>query len=188
MLYIFSFSISDEIIVQQEHVAKHIISKKTKIIGKLIFKKVKQNNEGGFVVIIEDNKNKNPEFLIQLTKKLIELKHEVTVINTTKFTIPVTAKVIENPDHDELLNVFKINQTYVHASEYETVGLPIYEALNSGLKVVVPKKDYLSVENPNIFRYQYGNLDSAIQACLNSNNKKTSFEEIPVYVENWGLA
>ena len=187
LLYIFSFSISDEIIVQQEHVAKHINSKKTRIIGTLISKKVKQNNEGGFVLIVDDNKNKNPEFLIKLTNKLIELKHEVTVINTSNFTISNSAKVVESPNHDELLNIFKKNQTYIHASEYETVGLPIYEALNIGLKVVVPEKDYLSMENPNIFRYKNGNLESAVQACLNSNNKKSDFEEIPVYVENWGL-
>jgi hypothetical protein len=43
------------------------------------------------------------------------------------------------------------------------------------------------MKNPNIFRYKNGNLESAIQACLNSNNKKSDFEEIPVYVENWGL-
>ena len=187
ILYIFSFLISDEIIVQQGHVAELIHSKKTRIIGNLIFKKVKQNNEGGFVVIIEDNKNKNPKFLIQLTDKLIELKHEVTVINTTKFTISNATKVIESPNHDELLNIFKRNQTYVHASEYETVGLPIYEALSSGLKVVVPKKEYLSIENPNIFKFENGNLQSAVEACINSNNKKSNFEEIPVYVENWGL-
>ncbi len=187
LLYIFSFYISDEIIVQQEHVAKRINSKKTRIIGTLISKKVKQNNEGGFVLIVDDNKNKNPEFLIKLTNKLIELKHEVTVINTSNFTISNSAKVIENPNHDDLLNILKKNKTYIHASEYETVGLPIYEALNSGLKVVVPKKDYLSIKNPNIFRYKSGNLESAVQACLNSNNKKSHFEEIPVYVENWGL-
>ena len=187
MLYMFSFSISDEIIVQQKHVSELINSKKTKIIGKLVYRTIKQNDEGGFDVIIEDNKNKNPKFLIKVTERLIELNYEVTVINTSKFIISNKARVIFSPNHSVLLNILNKNQTYIHASEYETVGLPIYEALGNGLKVVVPKKDYLTIENPNIFRYKFNNVDSAIQACLDSANKKSEFEEIPVYVENWEL-
>ena len=187
ILYTFSFSISDEIIVQQKHVAELINSSKTKIIGNIIYKKIKQNNVGGFVVIIEDNRNKNPNFLLRVVDKLIELNYEVTVINISKFTISNKAKIVISPSHKELLEIFNKNQTYIHASDYETVGLPIYEALNSGLKVVVPKKDYISIENPNIYKYKIGDVESIIQACLDSANKKNEFEEVPIYFEDWKL-
>lgn len=188
ILYIFSFTISDEIIVQQEHVA-NLIPKKysTRVIGSLVNKKVKQNNKGGFVVIIEENHNKNPQFLIKIINQLIELDYRVTVINSSKFSFHKNADIFENPSHNELIDIFKANDTYIHASEYETVGLPIYEALNNGLKVVIPKKDYLSVDSPNIYRYIIGDLDSAIQACLKSADKKSEIEEVPVYIEDWKL-
>ena len=187
--YIFSFSLADEVIVQQKHVANLIPSKnKVRIIGSLIYKKVKQNNEGGFVVIIENNKNKNPKFLINIVNHLIELNHDVTLINTSKFIISSKAKVVENPSHEELLGVFKKNHTYIHASKYETVGLPIYEALNNGMKIVVPRKDYLSLENSNIYKYQFRDFDSVIDACLASANKNNKFEKVPIYVEDWKLA
>ena len=35
-----------------------------------------------------------------------------------------------------------INEIYFHASEFETVGLPLYEAQELGLKVVAPIKPY----------------------------------------------
>ena len=58
---------------------------------------------------------------------------------------------------------------------------------HSGLKVVVPKKDYISIENPNIYKYKIGDIESIIQACLDSANKKSEFEEVPIYFEDWKL-
>ena len=68
------------------------------------------------------------------------------------------------------------------------MGLPIYEALESGLKVVVPDESYISIENHNIFKFTTGNLNSAVEACLKANTVPLSDKiEVPVYSENWNL-
>ena len=48
---------------------------------------------------------------------------------------------------NELIN----HKVYIHVSKFETVGLPIYEAMLSGLNVVIPKEDYFNFENENSF-------------------------------------
>ena len=96
--------------------------------------------------------------------------------------------VLEDLDRDELLQVFKMHSTYIHTSEFETVGLPIYEALESGLKVVAPNLDYLDLKNENIFKYEFGNYSSAINACNDSiKNLDKIYCNVPIYFENWNL-
>ena len=63
-----------------------------------------------------------------------------------------------------MIEVFKQHSTYIHTSEFETVGLPIYEALESGLNVVIPNLDYVNLTNENKFKYEFGNYESAINA------------------------
>ena len=68
------------------------------------------------------------------------------------------------------------------------MGLPIYEALESGLKVVVPDENYIPLENNNIFKFNLGNLNSAVEACLKATTAPLSDKiEVPVYSENWNL-
>ena len=96
--------------------------------------------------------------------------------------------VLEDLERDELLQIFKMHSTYIHTSEFETVGLPIYEALESGLKVVVPNLDYLNLTNENIFKYEFGNYSSAIKACNESiKNLEKIYCDVPIYYENWNL-
>ena len=93
--------------------------------------------------------------------------------------------VLEDLDRDELLQVFKMHSTYIHTSEFETVGLPIYEALESGLKVVVPNLDYINLINKNIFKYEFGNYSSAINACNESMKNIGEFHiDVPIYIED----
>jgi len=197
LLYLYSFRISDEIIVQQKHVSDLIpYSFKKKIIGNTLIKMVEQSKNEGFVVIFDDVKNKNPNFLIKLILELAKKNNTVDVICSTPKSQKLFNKIgtnsnvnyFENIKNEEVLSIFKNNRCYVHTSKYETVGLPIYEALESGLKVVVPDENYIPLENDNIFKYTLSNIDSAFEACIKANDV-TSREklEVPVYSENWDL-
>ena len=96
--------------------------------------------------------------------------------------------VLEDLDRNELMQVFKSHSTYIHTSEFETVGLPIYEALELGLKVVVPNLEYINLENENIFKYEFGNYSSAINATDESiKNLEKVYCDVPIYYENWNL-
>ena len=197
LLYFFSFKISDEIIVQKQHVSDLIPkSLRKKIIGNTFIKSIVQSKNEGFVVIFEDVKNKNPDFLINLILELTNQNYKVDVICSTKKSPKLLNKIrdnqnvnfFENIQNEEVLNIFKKNRCYIHTSNYETVGLPIYEALESGLNVVVPDKSYISIENHNIFKFTIGNLNSAVEACLKANTVPLSDKiEVPVYSENWNL-
>tara|TARA_X000001036_G_scaffold418053_1_gene436565 strand:- start:199 stop:1149 length:951 start_codon:yes stop_codon:yes gene_type:complete len=197
LLYLFSFKISDEIIVQKQHVSDLIPESITKkIIGNTLNKSIAQSKNEGFVVIFEDVKNKNPDFLINLILELTKQNHKVDVICSTIKSSKLLNSVgnnqninyFENIKNEEVLSIFKKNRCYIHTSKYETVGLPIYEALESGLKVVVPDESYISLENHNIFKFIPGNLNSAVDACLKATTQPLTEElEVPVYYENWNL-
>ena len=197
LLYFFSFKISDEIIVQKQHVAELIPkSLRKKIIGNTLNNSVGQSKNEGFVVIYENVKNKNPDFLIKLILELTNQNHKIDVICSTRKSPKLISKLsnnqnvnlFENISNDEVLTIFKKNRCYIHTSKYETVGLPIYEALESGLKVVVPDENYIPIGNHNIFKFTLGNLNSAVEACLKATTAPlTENIEVPVYSENWNL-
>ena len=90
--------------------------------------------------------------------------------------------------YSQLENLFRQNNTYIHSSEYETVGLPIYEALSNGLNVVMPDREYFQLNTQNVFKYKLNNLDSAVTACKNSTTKQQSkILNVPIYHEDWNL-
>ena len=192
LLYKYTFRISDEIIVQQEHVAK-LIPKQyiTKIIGSIEIKNIKQSNNLGFVTIYEENKNKNPKFQKELLREISSKYDEkITVVNlsTNNEIYNNNFFILQDLNRNELIEVFKQHSTYIHTSEFETVGLPIYEALESGLKVVIPNLDYVNLTNENIFKYEFGNYASAINACNESiKNLDKEYCNVPIYYENWNL-
>ena len=194
ILYKYTFRISNEIIVQQKHVAD-LIPKKyiTKIIGSIEIRNIKQSNNLGFITIYDDNKNKNPKFQKELLSEISSKYDEkITVINlsTNKKNEIYDSNfiILEGLSRNELLQVFKTHSTYIHTSEFETVGLPIYEALGSGLKVVVPNLDYINLTNKNIFKYEFGNYSSAINACNESMKNLGEFHiDVPIYIEDWIL-
>tara|TARA_B100000131_G_scaffold314038_1_gene350267 strand:- start:79 stop:1014 length:936 start_codon:yes stop_codon:yes gene_type:complete len=192
ILYKYTFRISDEIIVQQEHVAK-LIPKQyiTKIIGSIEIKNIKQSNNLGFVTIYEENKNKNPKFQKELLREISSKYDEkITVVNlsTNNEIYNNNFFILQDLNRNELIEVFKQHSTYIHTSEFETVGLPIYEALESGLNVVIPNLDYVDLTNENIFKYEFGNYASAINACNESiKNLDKEYCNVPIYYENWNL-
>ena len=192
LAYKYTFKITDEIIVQQKHVADTIPNQyKTKIIGFIEIKKVKQSENIGFVTIYEEIKNKNPKFQKELLREIAsKFDEKITVINlsTNNEIYKNNFNVLEDLDRNELMQVFKSHSTYIHTSEFETVGLPIYEALELGLKVVVPNLEYINLENENIFKYEFGNYSSAINAIDESiKNLEKVYCDVPIYYENWNL-
>ena len=192
LAYKYTFKITDEIIVQQKHVADTIPNQyKTKIIGSFEIKKIKQSENIGFVTIYEEIKNKNPKFQKELLREIAsKFDEKITVINlsTNNEIYENNFNVLEDLDRNELMQVFKSHTTYIHTSEFETVGLPIYEALELGLKVVVPNLEYINQENENIFKYEFGNYSSAINAIDESiKNSEKVYCDVPIYYENWNL-
>ena len=192
LAYKYTFKITDEIIVQQKHVADTIPNQyKTKIIGSFEIKKIKQSENIGFVTIYEEIKNKNPKFQKELLREIAsKFDEKITVINlsTNNEIYENNFNVLEDLDRNELMQVFKSHSTYIHTSEFETVGLPIYEALELGLKVVVPNLEYINLENENIFKYEFGNYSSAINAIDESiKNLEKVYCDVPIYYENWKL-
>ena len=192
LAYKYTFKITDEIIVQQKHVADTIPNQyKTKIIGSFEIKKIKQSEKIGFVTIYEEIKNKNPKFQKELLREIAsKFDEKITVINlsTNNEIYKNNFNVLEDLDRNELMQVFKSHSTYIHTSEFETVGLPIYEALELGLKVVVPNLEYINLENENIFKYEFGNYSSAINAIDESiKNLEKVYCDVPIYYENWNL-
>ncbi len=192
LAYKYTFKITDEIIVQQKHVADTIPNQyKTKIIGSFEIKKIKQSENIGFVTIYEEIKNKNPKFQKELLREIAsKFDEKITVINlsTNNEIYENNFNVLEDLDRNELMQVFKSHSTYIHTSEFETVGLPIYEALELGLKVVVPNLEYINLENENIFKYEFGNYSSAIKAIDETiKNLEKVYCDVPIYFENWNL-
>ena len=192
LAYKYTFKITDEIIVQQKHVADTIPNQyKTKIIGFFEIKKIRQSENIGFVTIYEEIKNKNPKFQKELLREIAsKFDEKITVINlsTNNEIYKNNFNVLEDLDRNELMQVFKSHSTYIHTSEFETVGLPIYEALELGLKVVVPNLEYINPENENIFKYEFGNYSSAINAIDESiKNLEKVYCDVPIYYENWNL-
>ena len=192
LAYKYTFKITDEIIVQQKHVADTIPNQyKTKIIGFFEIKKIRQSENIGFVTIYEEIKNKNPKFQKELLREIAsKFDEKITVINlsTNNEIYKNNFNVLEDLDRNELMQVFKSHSTYIHTSEFETVGLPIYEALELGLKVVVPNLEYINLENENIFKYEFGNYSSAINAIDESiKNLEKVYCDVPIYYENWNL-
>ena len=192
LAYKYTFKITDEIIVQQKHVADTIPNQyKTKIIGSFEIKKIKQSENIGFVTIYEEIKNKNPKFHKELLREIAsKFDEKITVINlsTNNEIYKNNFNVLEDLDRNELMQVFKSHSTYIHTSEFETVGLPIYEALELGLKDVVPNLEYINPENENIFKYEFGNYSSAINAIDESiKNLEKVYCDVPIYYENWNL-
>ena len=192
LAYKYTFKITDEIIVQQKHVADTIPNQyKTKIIGSFEIKKIRQSENIGFVTIYEEIKNKNPKFQKELLREIAsKFDEKITVINlsTNNEIYKNNFNVLEDLDRNELMQVFKSHSTYIHTSEFETVGLPIYEALELGLKVVVPNLEYINLENENIFKYEFGNYSSAINAIDESiKNLEKAYCDVPIYYESWNL-
>ena len=182
-----SIKFSEYVIVQLKHM-NEIIEKKyrDKIIeiGEIEEVIVDASNKSGKIVFFgSDIPNKNYDFMVKALKT-ISLNSTITVINPPKNIKEFNCVYTET--QDQTLSVISENEIYLHASEHETVGLPIYEAQNLGLKIIIPKRpysDYFKYEN--VFFYEYKNIDSAVQKIEEAKNLKLKHLKALLYNENW---
>ena len=182
-----SIKFSEYVIVQLKHMNK-IIEKKyrDKIIeiGEIEEVIVNASNKSGKIVFFgSDIPNKNYDFMVKALQTISQ-NSTITVINPPKNIKEFNCVYTET--QDQTLSVISENEIYLHASEHETVGLPIYEAQNLGLKIIIPKRpysDYFKYEN--VFFYEYKNIDSALQKIEEAKNLKLKHSKALLYNENW---
>ena len=182
-----SIKFSEYVIVQLKHM-NEIIEKKyrDKIIeiGEIEEVIVDASNKSGKIVFFgSDVPNKNYDFMVKALQTTSQ-NSTITVINPPKNIKEFNCVYTET--QDQTLSVLSENEIYLHASEHETVGLPIYEAQNLGLKIIIPKRpysDYFKYEN--VFFYEYKNIDSALQKIQEAKNLKLKHSKALLYNENW---
>ena len=182
-----SIKFSEYVIVQLKHMNK-IIEKKyrDKIleIGEIEEVIVDASNKSGKIVFFgSDVPNKHYDFMVKALQTISQ-NSTITVINPPKNIKEFNCVYTET--QDQTLSVISENEIYLHASEHETVGLPIYEAQNLGLKIIIPKRpysDYFKYEN--VFFYEYKNIDSAVQKIEEAKNLKLKHSKALLYNENW---
>ena len=182
-----SIKFSEYVIVQLKHMNEFIEKKyKDKIIeiGEIEEVIVDASNKSGKIVFFgSEIPNKNYDFMVK-TLQIISQNYTITVINPPKNINEFNCVYTET--QDQTLSVISENEIYIHASEHETVGLPIYEAQNLGLKIIIPKRpysDYFKYEN--VFFYEYKNIDSALQKIEEAKNLKLKHSKALLYNENW---
>ena len=182
-----SIKFSEYVIVQLKHMNEFIEKKyKDKIIeiGEIEEVIVDASNKSGKIVFFgSEIPNKNYDFMVK-TLQTISQNYTITVINPPKNIKEFNCVYTET--QDQTLSVISENEIYIHASEHETVGLPIYEAQNLGLKIIIPKRpysDYFKYEN--VFFYEYKNIDSALQKIEEAKNLKLKHSKALLYNENW---
>ena len=182
-----SIKFSEYVIVQLKHMNEFIEKKyKDKIIeiGEIEEVIVDASNKSGKIVFFgSDIPNKNYDFMVKALQTISQ-NSTITVINPPKNIKEFNCVYTET--QDQTLSVISENEIYLHASEHETVGLPIYEAQNLGLKIIIPKRpysDYFKYEN--VFFYEYKNIDSAVQKIEEAKNLKLKHSKALLYNENW---
>ncbi|MGA1478989.1 MAG: hypothetical protein ACO322_03195 [Candidatus Actinomarina sp.] len=182
-----SIKFSEYVIVQLKHM-NEIIEKKyrDKIIeiGEIEEVIVDASNKSGKIVFFGSAiPNKNFDFMVKALQTISQ-DSTITVINPPKNIKEFNCVYTET--QDQTLSVISENEIYLHASEHETVGLPIYEAQNLGLKIIIPKRPYSDYFNyENVFFYEYKNIESAVQKIEEAKNLKLKHSKALLYNENW---
>jgi glycosyltransferase involved in cell wall biosynthesis len=182
-----SIKFSEYVIVQLKHM-NEIIEKKyrDKIIeiGEIEEVIVDASNKSGKIVFFGSSiPNKNFDFMVKALQTISQ-DSTITVINPPKNIKEFNCVYTET--QDQTLSVISENEIYLHASEHETVGLPIYEAQNLGLKIIIPKRPYSDYFNyENVFFYEYKNIESAVQKIEEAKNLKLKHSKALLYNENW---
>ena len=184
-----SMKFSSFILIQLDHLKEDIdIKFHSKIIqiGETKTSLVEISNKSGNIVFFgSDVANKNYNFMKNVLSKLPD-KEKITVINPPKDT--ESFHIANTETHDETLKVLSDSEIYFHASEHETVGLPLYEAQNLGLKVVAPLSSYTQYFSPeSIFLYNINDPNDALKKIEEA--KSSSIETIDTlnYSENWKI-
>ena len=183
-----SFKRCDNIVVQLNHMGELInkqYSDKILQIGEIQKIKIKAKEKNNNIICFGSNvQNKNFKFILNVLKSLPN-KDKVTIINPPSKLKEFNSVYTET--HEQTLNVISQNEIYFHASEFETVGLPLYEAQSLGLKIVSPKKPYSQYLVSNTtYLYDYKNIDDAINKINEACIAEEEYVLANSYSENWG--
>lgn len=182
-----SFKKCDNIIVQLSHTAELINKKyRNKIIqiGEIQNTKVKTNQNNNIVCFGSDIPNKNYKFMLKVLESLPD-KNKITIINPPNKLKQFNCVFTET--HEQTLKVLSLNGIYFHASEFETVGLPLYEAQELGLKIVVPNKSYSKYFlSDHTYLYKYKNTEDALSKIHDAGIAAEDYIFANSYSENWG--
>ena len=112
------------------------------------------------------------------------ISNEITVINPPKNMEDFNCVYTET--QHQTLKVMSENEIYFHASEHETVGLPLYEAQNLGLKLIIPDRPYSKYfKGENVLIYKYNDIQSALKKIELANNLYLKKSPALIYNENW---
>ena len=182
-----SIKSSNYVIVQLKHVSELIgqeYENKIIEIGEIEEVTIKAKNKSNNVVFFGSKiSNKNYNFMVSVLKS-ISINNNITVINPPKNITEFNCVYTET--QDQTLSVMSENEIYFHASEHETVGLPLYEAQNLGLKLIIPDRPYAKYfMSDNVFVYKYNDIESALEKIEIANNLKFKKSTALLYNENW---
>jgi len=186
MLITNSFKYAEKIIIQLPHMKNFIEEKfKEKIIevGRINTGKKDYINNKSVIVFGSTEPNKNFKFILK-TFDMFEEYENFTIINPSQKIQKYKSEILSK--NIDIKNLMKESSIYFHASSYETVGLPLYEASDSGLIIVAPNLPYMQYFDENsVFTYEHGNLEDAkkklAKALSYKNNSVTTYN----YNENW---
>ena len=182
-----SIKSSNYVIVQLRHVSELIgqeYENKIIEIGEIEEVTINAKNKSNNVVFFGSKvSNKNYNFMVTVLKS-ISTSNNITVINPPKNITEFNCVYTET--QDQTLSVMSENEIYFHASEHETVGLPLYEAQNLGLKLIIPDRPYAKYFiSDNVFVYKYNDIESALEKIEIANNLKFKKSTALLYNENW---
>ena len=182
-----SIKSSNYVIVQLRHVSELIgqeYENKIIEIGEIEEVTINAKNKSNNVVFFGSKvSNKNYNFMVSVLKS-ISTSNNITVINPPKNITEFNCVYTET--QDQTLSVMSENEIYFHASEHETVGLPLYEAQNLGLKLIIPDRPYAKYfMSDNVFVYKYNDIESALEKFELANNLKFKKSSALLYNENW---
>ena len=182
-----SIKSSNYVIVQLRHVSELIgqeYENKIIEIGEIEEVTINAKNKSNNVVFFGSKvSNKNYNFMVSVLKS-ISTSNNITVINPPKNITEFNCVYTET--QDQTLSVMSENEIYFHASEHETVGLPLYEAQNLGLKLIIPDRPYAKYFiSDNVFVYKYNDIESALEKFEIANNLKFKKSSALLYNENW---
>ncbi len=182
-----SSKFSEHILVQLEHLKNYIPNEEeNKIIeiGEIIEKSVPlSNSNGGIVCFASEIPNKNYQFILK-TLRNVSKNQMITIINPINNIDEFHC--VSTANNEETMKILSENEIYFHASDFETVGLPLYEAQELGLKVVAPNSPYTQYfDKDSTFLYEKNNVHDAVEKINLATNSETSNIKALNYSENW---
>ena len=182
-----SSKISDHVLVQLEHLKDYLpVEERNKIIeiGEIVEKSVPlSNTNGGIVCFGSEIPNKNFQFILKALKN-ISNRNRITIINPVSNIKEFSCVTTSN--NAETMKILSENEIYFHASNFETVGLPLYEAQELGLKVVAPSSPYTQYfDKDSTFLYEINNVNDAVEKINLAIESKSKNIQALNYSENW---